>query len=804
MPLRAKLYIYSVIAAGLLCLAVAITHWSCQDPGRYASYILVAMVASALKVRLPGITGTMSVNYVFILLSILDLSYSESIVLGCLAILVQTGWKAKNRPIHLLFNAASMANAITGGYVVYHWGERYGAMPLLTAAASASVYFVVNSLSVAGVVSLTEDKKLFRTWKECYFWSFPYYLMGASLATLVSWISRRFGWQTSASALPVIYFFYRSYRLYLGKLESEKMHAEQMAALHLRTIEALALAIEAKDDNTSGHIHRVQTYAIELGKKLGLSDNELQALRAASILHDIGKLAVPEHIISKPGKLTPEEFEKMKIHPVVGAEILSRVEFPYPVVPIVRAHHEKWDGSGYPAGLRGEAIPIGARILSAVDCLDALASDRQYRRALPLDQAMGIVKAEAGKSYDPKVVSALEQHYREWERQALASIEEHEGLSKNLKVERGEAPDAGLEGAAPRAETAAPEFLASIAAARQEVQMLYELTQDLGNSLNLHETLSVLDSRLRRLIPYDAIAVYIKKADRLVPAYVNGENFRLFASLEIPIGQGLSGWVADTRKPIINGNPSVEPGYLNDPSKFSSLRSALAVALENATSAAGVIALYHAERDAFNQDHLRVLLAINPKVSLAVGNALKYEQAAISATTDALTSLPNARSLFLRLDSELARAKRNQTRLAVLVCDLDGFKQVNDRFGHLEGNKVLKMVASGLQQQCREYDCVARMGGDEFVLLLSGFTPLDLPDKLERLEQIARDAGIEVCGQPLLAMSVGAAFYPGDGEDTEGLLAEADRRMYVTKQIHKAQAPPVSSNSLVALDSALR
>jgi putative nucleotidyltransferase with HDIG domain len=340
MSLRARLYIAVVIATGACCFAVAMVGWSCQDPGRYASYLAIAVLASSLKVQLPGITGTMSVNYVFILLGIMDLSYSETILLGCLAIIVQTGWRATNRPIHVLFNCASMANAVTCGYLLYHEGERFGHMLPLTIAASASVYFVINSVSVAGVVSLTEHKKLFRTWKECYFWSFPYYLMGAGVAALFSLCSRRFGWQTSALALPVIYFFYRSYRLYLGELESEKRHAEQMAALHLRTIEALALAIEAKDDNTHGHIHRVQVYAVELGKKMHLSESELQALRAASILHDIGKLAVPEHIISKPGRLTPEEFEKMKIHPLVGAEILSRVEFPYPVVPIVRAHHE--------------------------------------------------------------------------------------------------------------------------------------------------------------------------------------------------------------------------------------------------------------------------------------------------------------------------------------------------------------------------------------------------------------------------------------------------------------------------------
>src|SRR5438477_2951580 len=201
----------------------------------------------------------------------------------------------------------------------------------------------------------------------------------------------------------------------------------------------------------------------------------MEALRAAALLHDIGKLAVPEHIISKPGKLTPEEFEKMKIHPVVGAEILERVEFPYPVVPIVRSHHEKWDGSGYPDGLRGEEIPIGARILAAVDCLDALASDRQYRRALPLDQAMAEVAKLAGKSFDPAVVTLLQERYVELETKATASTSKtFAKLSTDVKVERGDAPDAGFEvsGPAPAHSGKEYEFLDSIGAARLEAQFL--------------------------------------------------------------------------------------------------------------------------------------------------------------------------------------------------------------------------------------------------------------------------------------------------------------------------------------------
>src|SRR5437016_10829202 len=232
-------------------------------------------------------------------------------------------------------------------------------------------------------------------------------MVGAATAGLVHFLNKHIGWQSSLLVLPPIYLMYRSYRLYLGKLETEKRQAEQVSSLHLRTIEALALAIEAKEQTTGEHPQRVRVYAMELARELRLTEDETEALRAASVLHDIGKLAVPEHIISKPGKLTPDEFEQMKIHPIVGAEILEEVDFPYPVVPIVRAHHERWNGTGYPCGLKGEEIPIGARILSVVDCLDALASDRQYRRALPLDEAMAKVASESGTTFDPKVVEVL-------------------------------------------------------------------------------------------------------------------------------------------------------------------------------------------------------------------------------------------------------------------------------------------------------------------------------------------------------------------------------------------------------------
>jgi len=215
------------------------------------------------------------------------------------------------------------------------------------------------------------------------------------------------------------------------------------------------------------------------------------------------------------------------------------------------------------------------------------------------------------------------------------------------------------------------------------------------------------------------------------------------------------------------------------------MRSALAVPLIGLNGTVSVLTLYHNERDAFSNDHLRILLAIVPKVALSIENALKYQQATSSASTDYMTDLPNARSLFLHLDSELARCRRLNTPLVVLVCDMNGFKQVNDKYGHLEGNKVLHRVAVKLKESCREYDYVARMGGDEFVLVLPGLFAEQIPQKVQRLRAITAEAGHDVCGTETLSLSVGHAIFPDDGADADQLLSEADRRMYTVKQKEK-------------------
>ena len=791
LPAGAKAFIGLVVFAGTATLLYGAIHQSSKNIAEFICYLGIAILASRLKVTLPGITGTLSVSFLFILVGILELSFSETLILGAVSMLAQCLYPDRPKAIQVTFNICAGSVSTALAYAVYHDPLSNilldnHALLLLVA---ASTYFIANAGSIAAVISLTERRALKKILVDCYFWSFPYYLVGAGIAGAIAWFNHTFNWETSLLLVPVVYLIYRSYRLYLGKLEDEKRHVEEMANLHLRTIEALALAIEAKDQTTHDHLQRVRVYAIEVAKELGMEGSELEALHAAALLHDIGKLAVPEHIISKPGRLTPEEFEKMKIHTLVGAEILERVRFPYPVVPIVRAHHEKWDGTGYPMGLKATEIPLGARILSAVDYLDALASDRQYRRALPLQEVMQQLSAESGKAFDPKVVQVLEKRYRHLENLALArsSNDVNSPLSTEIRIERGPAPDAGYEKVAQDSTGQETTFLSSIAAARQEAQSLFELSQDLGASLSLGETLSVFSVKLKPMVPYDAIAIYILRNDELIPEYVNGDNYRLFSSLRIPLGQGLSGWVAQNRKPIVNGNPSVEPGYLNDPTKFSTLSSALAVPLEGVAGIIGVLALYRGERDAFTTDHLRILLAVSSKMALSIENALKYQQAESSATTDYLTGLPNARSLFLELDRELARCKREQSSLIVMVSDLDGFKQVNDRFGHLEGNRVLRLYAQALKESCREYDYVARMGGDEFVVVAPGLAPDAAAKKGEQMRALAKQAGFEICAEDILSLSVGQAMYPDDGADAEQLLAQADRRMYIEKQKHPSR-----------------
>ncbi|MEP6962348.1 MAG: HD domain-containing phosphohydrolase [Acidobacteriota bacterium] len=800
---RSRFVMLAVNTAGAAVLAMSVLRWHSASSQLFIGYLALAILAAAVRVKLPGSHSVLSLHFFIILLALPRLSLAETLVVGCAGILLQTlVFSTRPRAFDTLFLLAAVVLSSGSAWGVYGLSMRNDASRSpLALVLSAGVFFAVQTCLINFPVSVAEQQPFLKLWRERYFWTFPHYVAGGGVAGLVNLVDRNARWETALLTLPVVYWMFNAYRYYLKVVHDKNREVRELGGLHFRTIEALALAIDGHDPTKQGHLRRVSIYVTEVGRLMGLPDLELKALHAASLLHDIGKLAVPDHIIMKAGKLTDIEFERMKIHPVAGAEILEQVQFPYPVAPIVRAHHEKWDGTGYPAGLRGAKIPVGARILAAVDCLDALVSERRHRQALSIEQAIEYLKSESGKSFDPEVVAMIWTRYRELEDKVRAS-EQYDLQIGGLMAAPGRSAEIQASGALLAPGPVRTEFLGRIAAARQEEQQFFQLARELGNSLSLDTTLAVCADRIRSLCPYDAIAILLRRDNTLSTEFAGGLHSEYLSAFTIPMGAGVCGWVAEHRTPVVNGDPAAELAACGALAA-AEFKSLLAVPLEGAGGVVGVISLYSRTRDAFLADHLRLLSAIALRAATAIENAVKYNQAERSATTDVLTGLPNARSLFLHLDAELARAKRHTETLAVLVCDLDRFKQVNDILGHMTGNRALRAIAQSLKKQCREYDFVARMGGDEFVVVLPTYKQGSVIPKIDQLQKSAAIAGAEVAGKLGLGISVGYACFPEDGDDAETLLAAADRRMYRMKQSSVSRTAESTTEELRKLGETL-
>jgi putative nucleotidyltransferase with HDIG domain len=617
-PLRINAYIAILIALGAAALIDAVWHWHTTSWLGFAIYLAVSVLASGFKLRLPGVTGTVSAAFFPVLIGIVCLTVPEALIAACAAVLTQCVWNSSKRQfVKIAFNVSSVAVATSVSAAVFHsqFLQRFEFEFAVRLAILGLTYFVANTLPVCGVIALTERKSVWQVWRDSCLWTFPHYLVGAAAAGLFELTRQHLGWQTALLFAPVSCLLYRACSLHIGRISDARVHAEETVALYLRTITSLAAAIEAKDTETHEHLQRVQVYSVEIGKELRLSENELEALKAAALLHDIGKIAVPDHILGKPGKLTPAEFQKMKIHPVVGAEIVERVQFPFQVAPIVRCHHEKWDGSGYPAGLKGEEIPIGARILSAVDCLDALASDRHYHRALPLEEAMAVVERDSGRAFDPAVVEVLKRSYLKLDQMARLSSVAPWHLSTDIYIERGGAPGAGFADSGPTldlAQAAAPgDDLSDLVRLRGFV----EAVASGERFLSFDETLAVFAGRLAKVVPFDSLALYVPQRGALVPIYAAGNHRDALLSLTIPVGKGVSGWAAGANRPILNGNPAVELCHAAAPCPAGALSSVLALPLAGAMGPVGVLSLYGRTENAFHTGDLTILAGMGPQLA---------------------------------------------------------------------------------------------------------------------------------------------------------------------------------------------
>ena len=504
-----SLYVAACTFLGAVVFVLYAPQFSSRNSSAFLIYLVSAVVVSLLNLRMTIGRAVLPAGLLLVLLGILELSLPEVLITGCAATLLQELRLARFRINYteLVYRVASVAVSIAAAYNAYHLAPYLRLNPFFPALLLGSSLVFFFHYLIAEAVHRDDRTPLKAFYRNRMYWLLPWFVAAGYLACMINATSRQTRLPAAILALPMLFVIERGYRFFCHAKEKDLQHQEELEAAHMRTIEALAVAIEAKDQTTHTHLRRVQVCAIEVGREMGLDAVALKALQAAALLHDVGKLAIPEHIVSKPGRLTPEEFEKMKIHPIVGSEILERMQLPYPVAPIVRAHHEKWDGTGYPEGLAGEQTPIGARILSAVDCLDALASDRPYRRAMQLDQAMREVAAEAGKSFDPKVIEILQRRYTELDGMAhdQVQIDDRAWISTGIRVARGVAPATGLQNlaAAVRTEGASSNdrFLDSIASASQEDQLLRELTAELGKTLSLDDALSIVARCAGKIVP---------------------------------------------------------------------------------------------------------------------------------------------------------------------------------------------------------------------------------------------------------------------------------------------------------------
>jgi putative nucleotidyltransferase with HDIG domain len=611
---RAFVYAVAVvgIAVGAYCVLTLVRDRVSRE---FLIFAALTLLSGRFTLKVPSVEAHFSPSEMFVFASVL-LFGPEAGAITLAADSVLIAWQRNLSHVQTLFNFGNLTLSvwISGQLFFFVAGVKplfndialSGGLilPLLLFAAA---FFVVNSGLTATAIALTKKQSPVAVWREHFLWLGPGYAAGACVALLLVVALRLVNFSALVLLPPLLLVFYITMRSSFGRVEDAKGHVIALNRLYLSTVETLATAIDAKDEVTHGHIRRVQVAALALAREIGISDDTtLQAIEAAALLHDTGKIAVPEHILNKPGKLTPAEFEKMKLHAPIGADILSAIDFPYPVVPIVRHHHENWDGTGYPDRIAGEAIPIGARILSVVDCFDALTSDRPYRRRMSNADALAILRERRGTMYDPAIVDTF---VRVYERimptgESVHPVARTLGDARTTKLE----PAEGVAGVA-------------IEGATSEVLAVTSLARAVSGDATIADVGALTWMMLRQVVPCVSMGIFIRddRQDAMIVQYADGAHASTLRGARVTLGAGIAGWSAAHRRFVLNGDPSIDLG----PSVVSCsppLRTSLTVPLAYEGHVLAVISLYAAIPEAFTDDHARLLTLLAPSLATSIAS----------------------------------------------------------------------------------------------------------------------------------------------------------------------------------------
>lgn len=609
-----RIYLWSVPTVGIGVLAWALFDLYLHPPAiAWLALAALTILTGSFTVKIPGLVARLSVSEPFVFAATFLFGPSVGAVTAALDALIMSVWLLPNlKTFHrTAFNLSVLIISIWVSsqlfFALAGIDSRHPTydsladfvLPLYVFTLSC---FILNSGLVATALAFERQQSAFRIWRQQFLWLSLNYFGGASVAALLVLYAKRIDLAVLGIIIPLLIISYLTFRTTLGRLDDANTHVNQLNHLYLSTIETLAMAVDAKDQVTHGHIRRVQRYAVGLAQALGVREpSQIKAVEAAALLHDMGKLAIPEYILNKPGKLTETEFDKMKLHAGIGADILSAIEFPYPVVPIVRHHHENWDGTGYPDKIRGTRIPLGARVLSVVDCFDALTSDRPYRPALSDQEALKIIMARRGSMYDPLVVDTF---VRELPTLAASLIDigpQSETLKRIADLNN---PSPGVVKNDIVDDTEASEV--------DPAPLLALLSSSLG-SLDVPDVALILLGRLRQMMSVDACVLYLigPSGDSLVAAGVAGSAPEGFLGSPIEFGTRIAGWAAANRTPVRNSDPELDMGPA---AKLAGLRSSLVCPLLSEDTVRGVVGLYSVGVEAFSAEHQRLIELLSPQI----------------------------------------------------------------------------------------------------------------------------------------------------------------------------------------------
>jgi HD-GYP domain-containing protein (c-di-GMP phosphodiesterase class II) len=631
----AKLYVFAVIVAGSATV-IASAYELFREPLGYRWLILAALTlfSGSASVKLPSIPASLSVSETFVITSVLLFGAPVGTLIVALDGLIISLWlnRGRKEAYRLLFNMCAPALSIWVSAQLFFYLS--GIRPLVLAPAGilefivpliafTVLYFLINSWLIAFAVAFETGQSAFHIWNSNLLWLSLNFFCGASVSTFFLTIFPQFTvlafFAYVAAILPLLLVLYFTYSTSMARVADANRHLGEMNQMYLATIETLALAVDAKDQVTHGHIRRVQSYAVALTRRLAGSDpGLLHAMEAASLLHDMGKLAVPEHILNKPGKLSAAEFDRMKLHASMGADILSSIHFPYPVIPIVRHHHESWNGSGYPDGLSGTAIPLGARILAVIDCYDALTSDRPYRPRLSMEQALGILVERRGSMYDPLIVDAFVQHITD---SATTTDHFRDGDNNSTVLELARR-------IAQNSQNVTPRRIGYCSPHRSARFIdLCSAIHEASFAPNLKVAMTKICPSLRSLVAADLLVlfVYDPHCDDLIVEFSHGVHAEEVYAFRVALGTRLAGWVGATRQPALNSSPALD----FDASSFEikdDLLSCLMVPLLLDEALVGTLGLYSRQSERYTSEDQECAVLLSGHIASMLVNGVKWDE----------------------------------------------------------------------------------------------------------------------------------------------------------------------------------